>query len=469
VTESRLQELRIDRGPSSRVQRRTRPWWVKWVVVLALVGLAAFLFRDKITQSLLPVVQVERVQQRSAATVAAATGASANGYIVARTRAALSADTPGRIVALDVTEGSVVKKGDVVARLYADEYAAALRRAEADLVAATSGIESAKAQVDASASQLDTLKANIEAAQAEVAQSKATSDWSKLSFDRAVRLLESGVGTADARDRAQRDLLDAQALQQGSAARLVAAEKSLAAGESQLIVARTGVPEAEARAASAAAARDLARATLDKTEVRAPFDGIVVLKDAEVGEVVSPNSQGGSNARGSVVTMVDFATLEVQAEVPETSIASVKIGGPARIYLDAYPDAPYAGRVDRVWPTANRTKATVEVRVAFEQRDDKLRPEMGVRVVFHADEAAAAAVEATILVPESAVRPRDGRSTIFVVEDGTARRRDVELGPARAKKVVVLKGIEPGDQIVVEGPADLQDGARVRVPAEPES
>jgi multidrug resistance efflux pump len=110
-----------------------------------------------------------------------------------------------------------------------------------------------------------------------------------------------------------------------------------------------------------------------------------VLKDAEVGEVVSPNVQGGSSARGSVVTMVDFASLEVQAEVPETSLAAVVVGRGASIYLDAFPEKAYAARVDRIWPTANRTKATVEVRVAFLERDERLRPEMGVRVVFEAE------------------------------------------------------------------------------------
>ncbi len=470
MTETRLQDLRIERDAGARPKRRTRPGWLKWVVLLAIVAVVAFLFRDRLAEVGVPVVKVERVTERSASAVAAATGASANGYIVARTRAALSADTPGRIVELNVTEGSVVKKGDVVARLFADEYAAAVRRAEADVALFERGVDVAVANVASARSELDTLRANVGAARADIASTKASLDLARLTFDRAVKLLENGVDTADRRDRAQRDLLDAQAMALGAAARLESAEKSLAQGEARLAASEAGVPEARARVTAAAASRDLARATLDKTNVRAPFDGIVVLKDAEVGEVVSPNSQGGSNARGSVVTMVDFATLEVQAEVPETSLASVKLGADARIYLDAAPEKFYPGRVDRIWPTANRTKATVEVRVAFLERDDKLRPEMGVRVVFAAaaDPKATAPEgalpqEARILVPLDCIVRDGARPTVFVHESGVVRRRDVELGPERAGRVVVLKGLAAGEEVVRAPDAGLADGARVRL------
>lgn len=483
MTETRLQDLRIERGPTARTRRRTRPWWVKWLILLGIVAILAFLFRDRLAEMALPAVKVERVTERSASSVAAATGASANGYVVARTRAALSADTPGRIVELNVTEGSVVKKGDVVARLFADEYAAAVRRAEADVALAERGVEVAVANVESARRELDTLRANVGAARADVASAKASLDLARLTFDRAVKLLEAGVDTADRRDRAQRDLLDAQAAAQGNAARLESAEKSLAQGAARLAASETAVPETRARVASALASRDLAQATLDKTAVRAPFDGVVVLKDAEVGEVVSPNSQGGSNARGSVVTMVDFATLEVQAEVPETSLGSVSVGAAARIYLDAWPEKFYPGRVDRIWPTANRTKATVEVRVAFEERDDKLRPEMGVRVVFASvpkdaspragdassgeprtvPGAADLPPEARILVPAGCIVRADGKPFVFLHESGVVRRRDVVLGTERANRIVVLSGLTAGEEIVLEPSADLRDGARVRV------
>ncbi len=479
MTEPSLQDLRIERDVTVRSKRRTRPWWVKWIVILAILGGLAFLFRGRLAEMSLPVVKVERVQERNASAVAAATGASANGYVVARTRAALSADTPGRIVELNVTEGSVVQKGDVVARLFADEYAAAVRRADADVKLVERGVEVAQANVEAARRELETLRANVEISRADIGSTQAYLDLAKLTFDRAVKLLQTGVDTADRRDRAQRDLLDAQAMVHGANARVLSAETSLSQGEARLAAAEAGVPEARARVDAAVAGRELAQATLDKTAVRAPFDGVVVLKDAEVGEVVSPNSQGGSNARGSVVTMVDFDSLEVQAEVPETSLASVVVGAEARVYLDAYPETFYPGRVDRIWPTANRTKATVEVRVAFLQRDDKLRPEMGVRVVFATRPATPAGgasgepasgtasdaslpPEAHILVPVDCIVRTEGKPAVFVHENGVIRRRAVELGDERAGRVVVLAGVSPGEEIVLDPAPELTDGLRVR-------
>ena len=221
----------------------------------------------------------------------------------------------------------------------------------------------------------------------------------------------------------------------------------------------------------AQAALEQAQATLVKTEVRAPFDGVVVLKDAEVGEVVSPNVAGGSTARGSVVTMVDFDSLEVQVDVPETSLRGVIRGGAARVFLDAYPGDPYAGTVARIWPTADRSKATVEVRIRFAQPDDRLRPDMGVRAVFLAPgessdepDAPPPADEAqALLVPEDALVRIDGADAVLVVERGVARVRPVELGAREAGRAAVLSGLQEGEQVILDPPGSLDDGARVRV------
>jgi RND family efflux transporter MFP subunit len=227
------------------------------------------------------------------------------------------------------------------------------------------------------------------------------------------------------------------------------------------------VSESQARIVSAQAARTLAQATLDKTEVRAPFDGIVVLKDAEVGEVVSPNSQGGSNARGSIVTMVDWATLEVQVDLQETSLGSAHEGAAVSIYLDAWPDKRYAGHVRRVWPTANRQKATVEVRVAIDDPDDKLRPEMGARVVFGSPSASdtvkTAPEEPALLVQRSAIVRIDGKDGVFVLERDVARFRPVTLGGERSGRVIVKSGVADGETVVDDPPTKLADGDRVRI------
>lgn len=469
-----LSALRIDREPRARRggSRRRRRWVVP-VIVLALVALAAYVFRAPLRASIdrwtLPEVRTARVTLRSASSAAAVSGTSSNGYIVAKTRAALSADTPGRIVEMNVEEGSVVKQGDVVARLYSDEYQAALRRAEADLALADASHGRALAEVAVAQNALESLRSAEKVAQADIGQYEAALALARLGYDRAVRLLEGNVDTAERRDRAKSELDAAQSRTEWAKANLDAARVASGQGAAQIEVVRAALAEAAQRQEVARAARALAQATLDKTEVRAPFDGIVVLKDAEVGEVVSPNVVGGTSARGSVVTMVDFDSLEVQAEVAETSLAAVAIGAPARIFLDAYPEKPYPGRVDRIWPTANRTKATVEVRIAFEARDDRLRPEMGARVVFLDPAAEAplpadgAAAQPVVTIPADAAVERDGATSVFVLDGDRVLLRKVVLGEARSGRVPVREGLSGGETIVLTPAATLEDGDRVIV------
>ncbi|MGC6486907.1 MAG: efflux RND transporter periplasmic adaptor subunit, partial [Planctomycetota bacterium] len=191
-----------------------------------------------------------------------------------------------------------------------------------------------------------------------------------------------------------------------------------------------------------------------------------VLKDAEVGEVVSPNAQGGSNARGAVCTMVDFDSLEVQANVPENTLKSVRVGAPADVFLDAFPDDRYAGTVDRIWPTADRQKATVEVRVKFAQKDERLRPEMGVRVVFRSDDQPAPAAvdrEPRILIPQEALVRIDGEAGAFVLERDVVRFTAVRTASTKGGRVAVEAGLEPNQRIVLAPPPSLRDGDRIRL------
>jgi RND family efflux transporter MFP subunit len=466
-----IQPLKIDRESTERRRRPgRRPRWIKPVAALFILGSLLWLFRAPILGFVdnvrLPEVKTVRVAKRSQVAAATLTGTSANGYIVAKTRAALSADAPGRIVQLNVEEGSVVKKNDIVARLYSDEYAAALRRAEADLQVAQATTERSGAETRVASDDLARLQSLQSGAESDLSQQKAALALAQLASDRAEKLLADGVGTVERRDQTKADLDVAKARAASAESQIETAKRSVTQAESRVLVSKSMEKEALARFESFKAMRDQAKATLDKTEVRAPFDGIVVLKDAEVGEVVSPNVQGGTNARGSVVTMVDFASLEVEAEVPETSLAAVVIGRPARIYLDAFPEKPYSGRVDRIWPTANRTKATVEVRVAFLERDDKLRPEMGVRVVFLEDsaEAAAPSVEekAVLVIPAEAVVKVKGETAVFVLERDAVRLQKIVLGGERAGKVVVESGLSEGDEIVIAPPPTLKDEDRVR-------
>jgi RND family efflux transporter MFP subunit len=467
-----LDQLKIDRDPIANGPRRKRMGgWTKFLIVAVVVGAIVTLFRaplrDFLARMSTPAVKVERVVQRNAATAAAASGTSANGYIVARTRAALSADTPGRIVEMNVEEGSVVKKGDVVARLYSDEYAAGLKQTQAEVAVAQAAKARAEADVVTVQKGMAALKSEVVVTEADIVQFEAALKLARQSLDRANSLLAGQVDTVDRVDRAQKDLDEATSRVAWARARREAAAEAVIEGEARVNAAQSAVKEADARITAALAARDLAQATLDKTAVRAPFDGIVVLKDAEVGEVVSPNSQGGSNARGSVVTMVDFASLEVQVDLQETSLSAAREGAAVSVYLDAWPDRRYTGRVRRVWPTANRQKATVEVRVAIEDPDEKLRPELGARVVFSSPSATSAATaapeEAALVVARSAVVRVEGADGVFVLERDVARFRRVTLGPERAGRVVVKTGIAAGEQVIDDPPTSLDDGDRVRI------
>jgi len=468
-----LGALKIDRAGARRRKRRS-PWFARalWLVVLAaLFWLFQRPVRDFVDRVRLPEVSVIRATLRSPAAAGATSGAAANGYVVARTRAALSADAPGRLVELNVAEGSFVKQGDVVARLYHDELSALLERATADLALSEAALERVTAEEASARAELDQFTAEVESAQAARAGAEADLRLARADLARVEELARAGHETAARLDAAASAVETAQARQDGAAAGARSAAAAVRRAESRVAVAEASIAEAEAQVDVADASLDQAAAALEKTFVRAPFDGVVVQKEAEVGEVVSPNSQGGSRARGSVVTMVDLASLEVQADVPETSLSAVRVGEPALIYLDAWPTEPYRGRIDRIWPAADRQKATVEVRVVFDRLDQRLRPDMGVRVVFLESGAEGAeldleAARPVVMVAREAIVRVGGRDGVFVVERDVARFHALSLGAERLGRVVVEKGLEGGEAVVADPPPTLADGDRVRVKEE---
>lgn len=469
-----LQSLKIERSSKPASRRRANPWPFR-LVLLSVLGGAGWLFWPQAAafadRLRLPVVRTEVVAESPVIASAAMRGTAANGYIIAARRAALSSDVPGRIVEMAVREGSVVKRGDVVARLYADEYRAALGRAEADLATAVANVTRAEANEKAAEADFQQVTATTETQKAQRDEAAAQLTWLEAELARTEDLLRTGIGSPRDVDRARSERDAGTARLQALAASLTTNTSTIESARQRHAVARADVVVANSQRDAATATRTQAQATLDKTDVRAPFDGIVVLKDAEVGEVVSPNVQGGSNARGAVCTLVDFDSLEVQANVPETTLSSVRVGAPADVFLDAFPDQRYAGTVDRIWPTADRQKATVEVRVRLAQRDERLRPEMGVRIVFRTAEADAPTTPTAgpeqpkgnlILVAETAVVPVNGSSGAFVLDRDVVRFVPVTTGERRSGRIVVLGGLSPGQTIVLDPPNSLQNGDRVR-------
>jgi RND family efflux transporter MFP subunit len=412
-----LSKLRIDRDtPPPGVRRAVVRNAIFAAIVFGLAGAAYLVLRAR------AVVPVETIVVTASTdpgtrggTPGAATSVTANGYVVARTRAAVSSKVPGRLAYLGVSEGSYVNNGDVIARLENGDY-------EAQVAEATANLESSRAQLVEA--QADRDQQERDASRLRGIRRQNVQLVSQQEVDAA----ETRVATADARLRA-----------------------------------------AQARITAGEAALRFAKVNLANTEIRAPFTGTVLRKEAEVGEVVAP-SVGGGLTRGAVVTMADLKSLEVEVDVNEAYIARLRSAQRARITLDAYPDTSFAGHVRQVVPTADRQRATVQVKVAIDDRDTRILPEMGARVDFLEPEARlagapAAAVPAAprIRVPAAAVREVNGQSTVWLVRDGQLVSRVVQAGPVSGGFREIRSGLAGGELLLSGGVDAPRDGLRVRL------
>jgi RND family efflux transporter MFP subunit len=410
-----LSKLRIDRDPPPAVRRAFRR-------TLVIAGVAGVLLAGVLLYARLrAVATVETIVAAPVSTGGgssgggAATAVTANGYIVARTRASVAAKIPGRIASLTVDGGSEVRRGQVIARLENDDYAAAVGEAEANLA-------SARAQLTEAVTE---------------------------------------------RDQAAREARRVSEIH-GQHPELVSAQDSeIATSRAQQAAARAG--SAQAKIEAAEAALRFARATLENTYIRAPFTGTVLRKEAEVGEVVAP-SVGGGLTRGAVVTMADLASLEVEVDVNEAYIARVRHGQPARITLDAYQDTSFRGEVRQVVPTADRQRATVQVKVSIVDHDPRILPEMGARVDFlaPADSGGPAAAapgpgQVRFRLPATAVRESGGRSVVWLVREGRLRAREVEAGPVSGGFREIGRGLSGGERVVTGGVEEPKEGMRVKI------
>jgi RND family efflux transporter MFP subunit len=253
----------------------------------------------------------------------------------------------------------------------------------------------------------------------------------------------------------------AQAALAASSSRVAAGTASETSWGGEIARRAAALLTADAEIARAGDALRQAEILLDKTYVRAPFAGLVVHKDAELGEVVAATGAGG-NSRGSVATIVDPKTLEVQVELSETRLGSIAQGDATRIVLDAAPDRSFRGRIRQVWPTADRQKATVEMRIEFLEWPDIVKPEMGARVTFLGKDGPSAPEQKRLpKVPARAVVRKGDQAAVFVLAGGRVRRTDVRLGAEAGGLIEVEGGLAGGEQVVLDPPVDLVDGAAV--------
>ena len=403
-----LGSLRIHDGQRSKSGLGKRVVYAS-IPVLIFAGIVATAFALRNQK---PVVEVATVGKPEAG--GPQTALNASGYITPRRRATIAAKITGRVTNVYFDEGTRVAEGQLLATLDESDYKRAL----------------------------DSAKADRDSSQATIADFEVQLRNAEIQLKRVKELRESGIQTQEALDNA---LTTADSLR----AKIALAKVQVAAAESRIAVAQQAV---------------------DNCTIRAPFPGIVVSKDAQVGEMVSPNSAGGGFTRTGIATIVDMKSNEIEVDVNESYIARVKEGQLVRATLDAFPNDPYDAKVRTVIPTADRQKATVKVRITILKLDDKILPDMGVKVAFLEEEPAAVkkkgaekAPQAIAYIPKSAVRSDSSASFVYLFRDGKIERRAVSLGLDRGTDIAVMAGLTPGDTVVVKGPESLHDGDKVEI------
>lgn len=397
-----LSKLKIDK-PAAAVSRsgRRRPLFIG-LGVLLIALLAALYFAGVLS----PAQEVEVATVGEVYPTQSFTLLNASGYVVAQRKAAVASKVTGRLISLSVEEGTVVKRGDAIARLEHDDVAAAKRQAEANLGVA---------------------RANLGQAKAELADASAN-------FRRHEELLGKGYVS-----RFEYDAAEARH------------RKALAAVEAAK--AATEASEAAVRSAGV---------SLEYTYLRAPFDAVVLTKNADIGDIVTPIG-AAADAKAAVVTIADMGSLQVEVDVSESSIGIVKVGQPCEIQLDSLPHDRFRGAVHMVVPTADRAKATILVKVRFLDKDTRVLPEMSAKVAFLEREASAEDLKSRTAVSPRAVVSKNGENRVFIIRDGRAVETRITTGETLGDMIEVKEGLKPGDRIVARPSDGLRDGGKIRI------
>jgi RND family efflux transporter MFP subunit len=372
------------------------------ILLVVLVGLWMLLSKSLFTSAEL--VQSGTVSRAYASQANAVLTAS--GYIVASRKASVATKGTGRLIYLGVEEGSLVKKDQIIGRLDASDVQAALGQAQASLIVA---------------------KANLGTARATLENADSTVHRQRVLF-RQNLASQSELTTAESQYK--------QALSQ------------VASGEANIQLAERGVRSAEVQ--------------VEFTNIRAPFDGTVLTKDADVGDVMTPFG-AAAGSRADLVTLADMSSLDAEIDVSETNIEQVHLGQPCEITLDAVPEKRYKGIVHMIVPTADRSKATILTKVNFVDRDARVLPEMSVKVVFMKDSSVATDTAGPkTTVPASAVTSRNGKKVVFVIHGETISETPVTLGETMGSGIEVISGVVVGDKVVLHPSEKMSSGTKIK-------
>ncbi len=398
-----LEKLRIEKSAlQPRARKRKRLVWA--VLIVALAGALAALYR---AGWLTPAVEVQPVVVQNVYPSQGLTQLNASGYVVADRKSAVASKVTGRLIYLGVEEGSRVAAGQIIARLESRDAAAARERALQNVTVARYHLEQAHAELENAG----------------------------LDYDRKKALSDRGTIARSAFDAAEARYKTARA----SVAALAAARRA----------AQAGLDEAEV--------------LLDYTNIRAPFDAVVLTKSADVGDIVTPLA-ATAEAKAAVVTIADMDSLRVEVDVSESNIAQVRPEQPCEIRLDAFAETRFPGRVHMILPTADRSKASITVKVSFFERDPRVLPEMSAKVAFLSRPVGADEQSPVRAVPAAAVGTRGGRAVVFLIQGELVREAEVQLGRRLGEMVELREGPLVGSLIAAAPVEKLSDGTRVAVP-----
>jgi RND family efflux transporter MFP subunit len=385
-------------GPAGR---KKKPFVIAAIALLLLLSgilYATGIIAPAITVDVTTISQVYPSQSLSTL--------NASGYIVAQRKAAVASKVTGRLVALMVEEGSKVKKNQIIARMESQDVSAAK---------------------DQTAANLNTIKASLE-------QAKAERDNALQEHDRYKKLVAGGFVSQSDYDTVK----------------------------TRYKRALEGVRAAQAAVVGAQAALQGARAGLDYTLIRAPFDGVVLTKNADIGDIVTPLG-AAATAKAAVVTIADMNSLQVEVDVSETSITSISVGQPCDIQLDALSDMRFRGEVYAIVPTVDRTKATVLVKVRFLDKDPRMLPDMSAKVSFLSRSLQPEELKSRVAVNGSALIWHDDKTYVFLLQGSNVKQTFVQPGEKLGEIMEIKAGLKPGDRVVIKPSKGLKDGSKIKI------
>lgn len=405
MTDDDLSKLRLDKSQISSIRSKKKRYGVLLVALLSLTAIGILYQQGLLT----PAVTVQVTSVQNIYPSQTFTLLNASGYVVAQRKAAVASKITSQLIYLAVEEGDHVKKGQIIARLESADAAASRDRARANVAVA---------------------RFNLQQAQTELRDALTK-------YQRNQKLLSHGSISQTEYDTS----------------------------EARYHSAKAGVASAEAAVKASEAALREAQATLEYATIRAPFDAVVLTKDADMGDIVTPLG-AAANAKAAVVTIADMSSLQVEADVSESNIGMVKVGQPCEIQLDALPNSRFPGKVHTIVPTADRSKASVMVKVAFLNQDPRVLPEMSAKVAFLSRQVLPGEEQLVTAVPRSAIISDTGRNQVFLVRNGRARAEIVRTGRKLGSMMEIVAGIMPGDTVIMAPLSKIRDGVKVKLALE---